>query len=678
MRRPIPVAAIAVLLAIGGTVVGTPDLAMATTLDIGTPAAAPAALQPADPDVAIGPSGAQVLVFTGRADGGYGVFSRSRSRAGGPWGAPIRVSATSSSRPLRPAVAVAPSGAAVVVWRAPGAAVLSALRPGPTAAWIRLPVARDGTGFDSPDVTLGPSVATAAWGEGSGASRRARVATLDVASRQWATGATVAIDGPPAIAVGAGGDVGATWSAAVGSPAPGAVRASLLPAGSGVWQPPALLTMSGAAPAIAVAANGAAIVAWQEAGGTPGTPSADTRIRAAIQPVGAPGWSAPEELGTGSYPATRAAINSAGDAVVTWLGSGATELDMRRRSGADGTWGPLVAVGGSEGSGGLGAPVALDDLGNAFIAWIDPEGPGSATLYGWVAPRPTPAPLRAVSADVGGNGEQLALAISGTGDALLASTRSLAVGEPGLGTDLVAGPLRAASCLVPAPDRTSTTGTITLSAAQLRINQRISAAGVRRANAIEVWLGARVETRDICGGGIVASVLGPGLESGPPATARPQFGPNPRELRIAPPVAKTDVTFTLSAVQLRINQRIASRVVRHANALTDRLDRGLSGGDLAPGAITPETLSPTIALTRALPAIAPPPTRTALPPAQTTPGVTFTLSIAQLRINQRISQAAILRLNALRRRLATGLTASDLRNATITASAISPGSVPTP
>jgi hypothetical protein len=138
------------------------------------------------------------------------------------------------------------------------------------------------------------------------------------------------------------------------------------------------------------------------------------------------------------------------------------------------------------------------------------------------------------------------------------------------------------------------------------------------------------------------------------------------------------VTFTLSAVQLRINQRIAARVVRHANALTDRLDRGLSGGDLTPGAITPETLSPTIALTGALVAVTPRPTRTVLAPAQVAPGVVFTLSTAQLRINQRISQAAILRLNALRRRLATGLTASDLRNATIAPSNVRPGSVPTP
>lgn len=671
MRRPIRVAALAMIVAIGGTVAAAPRSGMAATLD----PAAPAELQPADPDVAIGPSGAQVLVFTGRADGGYAVFARTRSRAGGPWGAPIRVSAASSGRPLQPAVAVAPGGAAVVVWRAPGGAVLSFLRPGPAATWIRLPVARDGTGFDSPDVTLGPSVATAAWGEGSGASRRVRVATLDVASRRWAAGAPLAIDGPPTIAVGAGGDVSAIWSPGILQA--GAVHASLRPASSGVWQPPALLTASGVAPATAVAANGAAIGAWQEAGGVPGTPSADARIRAAIQPVGAPGWSAPEDLGTGSFPATRAAINSAGDAVVTWLGAAATELDMRRRSGADGTWGPLVAVGGSEFSGGYGAPVALDDLGNAFIAWIDPEGPGAATLHGWVGPRPAPAPLRAASAGVGGDREQLALAAGGDGDALLASTRSLAVGDPGLGTDLVAGPLRATWCATPAPDRTSTAGTITLSAAQLRINQRISAAGVRRAKAIEAWLEAGVQARDICGGGIVASVLGPGLEYGAPATARPQFSSNPRELQIAPRTEKTEVTFTLSAAQLRINQRIASRVVRQANALTERLDRGLSGGDLALGAITPETLSPTIALTRALPAIAPPPTRTALPPAQTKPEVTFTLSVTQLRINQRISQAAILRLNALRRRLATGLTASDLRNGTVTASAISPGSVPT-
>lgn len=659
-------AMVAALVAVGGAVVA-PGAAPASGLDLGAFAVAPAALQPADPDAAIGPNGSQVLVFTGRAGGAYAVFARSRSRAGGPWGAPVALSGTTRARPLGPAVAVAPSGAAIVLWRVPGAGVLSALRPGPDVAWVRRRVTLDGTGFDSPDVSFGPSVATAAWGEDSAAGRRVRVAALDPASRQWAVGATLAIGGPPAIAVGAAGDVSAVWSPRVLEA--GIVNASFRPAGSDAWRPPAPLTMSGAAPATAVAGDGAAIAAWQEAGGS---------IRAAIQPAGAPGWSAPEELGTGSFPAARAAINSAGDAIVTWLGSSGTELDMRRRSGADGTWGPLVALAGSRLSGGRGAPVALDDLGNAFIAWVDPEGPGSATLHGWVGPRPAPTPLRVVSAGVGGNGERSTLALSGTGDALLVSTRSLAVGEPGLGTDLVAGPLRATSCLVPAPDRTSTRGAVTLSAAQLRMNQRISAAGVRRANAIEAWLDAGVETRDLCGGAIVASVLGPGLEAGPPATARLPFLPSPRALGIAPPAPKAGVTFTLSAVQLRINQRIASRVVRHANALTDRLDRGLSGGDLAPGAITPETLSPTIALTRALAAVAPRPTRTVLPPAQAKPGVTFTLSTAQLRINQRISQAAILRLNALRRRLATGLTASDLRNATIAPSNVRPGSVPTP
>ena len=183
---------------------------------------------------------------------------------------------------------------------------------------------------------------------------------------------------------------------------------------------------------------------------------------------------------------------------------------------------------------------------------------------------------------------------------------------------------------------------------------------------------------DLCGGAIVASVLGPGVEAGAPATARGRFSGNPRPLQIAPPTSKTGVEFTLSAAQLRINQRIASRVVRQANALTARLNDGLSGGDLAAGAVTPETLAPTIGLVAATAGATPPPTRTALAPATTKTGVTFTLSAEQLRINQRIGQAAIRRLNAVRRRLATGLTASDLRRGTVTASGIATGSVPTP
>jgi hypothetical protein len=43
---------------------------------------------------------------------------------------------------------------------------------------------------------------------------------------------------------------------------------------------------------------------------------------------------------------------------------------------------------------------------------------------------------------------------------------------------------------------------------------------------------------------------------------------------------------TLSTAQLRINQRIAQRGVRDANALIRRLETGVPGSDLRPGTLT--------------------------------------------------------------------------------------------
>jgi hypothetical protein len=57
-----------------------------------------------------------------------------------------------------------------------------------------------------------------------------------------------------------------------------------------------------------------------------------------------------------------------------------------------------------------------------------------------------------------------------------------------------------------------------------------------------------------------------------------------------------------------------------------------------------------------------------IPPRQNPPDPgSVTLSIGQLRINQRISQAGVRNANALIQRLETGLSGTDLRPATLTA-----------
>jgi hypothetical protein len=127
-------------------------------------------------------------------------------------------------------------------------------------------------------------------------------------------------------------------------------------------------------------------------------------------------------------------------------------------------------------------------------------------------------------------------------------------------------------------------------------------------------------------------------------------------------------------VQLRANQRIASKAVRMANALKARLDRGLSGGDVRDGAVTSGVLASTLGIAAAAPAPASPATMTVVPPA-TDKDTSFTLSASQLAINQRIGAAAIRRLNAIRSRLAEGFTTADIKAGTLTAADLAPDAV---
>jgi hypothetical protein len=82
---------------------------------------------------------------------------------------------------------------------------------------------------------------------------------------------------------------------------------------------------------------------------------------------------------------------------------------------------------------------------------------------------------------------------------------------------------------VPPAPRSDPSARIELSAAQLRINQRISQAAVHRASVLEARIGGRR----------------------PPAA----------------PAARPGARITLSAAQLRINQRISQAAIRRVAAL---------------------------------------------------------------------------------------------------------------
>ena len=318
---------------------------------------------------------------------------------------------------------------------------------------------------------------------------------------------------------------------------------------------------------------------------------------------------------------------------------------------------------------------AVDALGTTLLAW-------SSTDSGWGAPWATAAPAAAPFPPATKYGtvfgiEQAALASSGRGEAAVmwVVNSALHPWAEGVGWTLRSDRVPTGSCApAPRPAPPATPDTITLSATQLKINQRIYSAALRRADALERWLGEGIATQDLCGESFGALALGAGIEIGPALSppAAPAPAPTPRALAIRPAADKSGVVFTLSVEQLQINQRIASAALRRANALSARLDAGLSGGDIRLGAVSADRIGATIAAIRTDATAPPAPTRTVIAPAADKSGVVFTLSAAQLRINQRIGQAAIRRLNDVRSRLLDGISGDEMRRATVTGANLTP------
>jgi sugar lactone lactonase YvrE len=223
-------------------------------------------------------------------------------------------------------------------------------------------------------------------------------------------------------------------------------------------------------------------------------------------------------------------------------------------------------------------------------------------------------------------------------------------------------------------------GQVTLSAEQLLINQRISQAAVRRVNAIQTRLDGRLQTRDLCGGAFLASSFAPGIVTAPSAEPRPSAAevadPLPLSLSRRRGSSGGAGRVRLEPRQLLISQRISQAAVRRANALTARLDRGLTGGDLRDGAVTAAKIAVAIRIASAVPGVEPAPSRTVVAPAPRKRAVNVSLTAEQILINQRIAQAAVRRSNALVDRIARGFSASDFRSRTIAFRAIAPSARP--
>jgi subtilisin-like proprotein convertase family protein len=208
--------------------------------------------------------------------------------------------------------------------------------------------------------------------------------------------------------------------------------------------------------------------------------------------------------------------------------------------------------------------------------------------------------------------------------------------------------------------------------AQLRINQRVSQAAVRRANAIQAWLDAGLAEGDLCGGAIGTRELGEGIRVGILPAKQVLAAPSPRPIVETQAAGRPRGLFHLNAAQLLINQRIAQAAVRRANALEARLAGGLTGGDVRDGAIGQGKLELGLAIASATALATPPaPSRTIVASGNPA-GDPVRLSAAQLLVNQRIGPAAVRRLNRLRATLETGVPGTAFRPDSLTAVDLAP------
>ncbi len=446
-------------------------------------------------------------------------------------------------------------------------------------------------------------------------------------------------------------------------------------------------------PVVAIAPSGEALLLWGRAAGGSST------LRLSVRAPGATTLSAPDDIAAlAGFP--QVAIDGE-RAVIAWSqrnvlnpieagdppNSAASAVVHVAIRPPGGPVGPAVAISGSSPIADLRLRrVAVDADGAIVVGWeryLDVSGNGVFEL----ARRPPggpfdpPVPVTAINRDT----QAVNLGVLPSGEVLTAWTQILGPDDAALRSSIVSvlpdAATAASDVCAPAPPTPASgparPAAFALTAAQFATNQRIGQAAIRRLNAVRDWLDAGVETRDLCGGTIGPADLAPGISSVPRAVSLTTLtAPDPRPLQIRP-AAKRPGSFTRSARQLLFNQRIYQAAVRRANALERRLNGGLTGGDLQDGSLSQAKLQDRLRITGIVPVPAAAVSRTLIAGrsgAGSADDIDF--SVRQVRINQRVAQAAVRRANALRARIQQGLTGAQFANGTIGGDDLAPDALP--
>ncbi|MFN8124328.1 MAG: hypothetical protein U0237_18115 [Thermoleophilia bacterium] len=232
----------------------------------------------------------------------------------------------------------------------------------------------------------------------------------------------------------------------------------------------------------------------------------------------------------------------------------------------------------------------------------------------------------------------------------------------------------AARCktLPPAPVSEQPAGRVRLTEAQLRTNRRIALAALRRAQGVQAWLSAGVQSRDLCQAALGPAKFRTGTVTGYTGVAATFGDPDPRPVAIPPAVAEAPGAIRLTAARLLADQRIAQAALRRVAAVEARLDAGLTGADIADGAVGRAQL---VSGFRPLYVPAGPSEATGTAATVRTPAEPRRVRVttAQMRINQRIARAALLRAEALIRRLEDGIGPDEIRDGSLGAEDLAPG-----
>jgi hypothetical protein len=137
----------------------------------------------------------------------------------------------------------------------------------------------------------------------------------------------------------------------------------------------------------------------------------------------------------------------------------------------------------------------------------------------------------------------------------------------------------AGRCLDVPPRPKSKKGKIRLTKSAVRVQQVIDAEALRRVNAVNAWIDAGIDARDLCSSGFGMRAFSPNVSWAGGPTADAAGLPDPRPLEVVRR-RKPPADFTVDRAALVTNERISLALEARVRATWKRLNR-LTGGNLA-------------------------------------------------------------------------------------------------